>query len=173
MDNYKLTKLDIAAIRNADDIVVHLSKQMARAALVKRIRHDEKHPFAQDAYHEIPCPIVMHGHFLGGQRDNDIKNGDIACFAMASIYYNQTTPLSSALKTLHVGDEIRFRFAPDYETNQYMFEAGLHGDVLFLDVYRNGKYAAQWEICDSECPENTARMCKGVPYAEHWFKRSA
>jgi hypothetical protein len=69
---------------------------------------------------------------------------------------------------LKTGDEISLWFRPDYHTTAYLYHANVHADVLTMDVHRNNKHVATWLIAECSCPENSARMCKGVPYPEHW-----
>jgi hypothetical protein len=87
---------------------------------------------------------------------------------MLGIYHKQQTGISSILKTLRVDDEITFRFHPDAHTNGYVAAAGLHADVLYLNVRRDGKTIARWEIDCTICPPNSARMCCGVPNSESY-----
>jgi hypothetical protein len=81
---------------------------------------------------------------------------------MAGIYHSQGAPVSSILKTLREGDEIRFSFYPDCHSNGYVASAGLHADCLYLHVTRNGKRRT-WELASSITAANSARMCRGVP----------
>ena len=57
-----LTKLDIAAIRSADDLCVHLSSDRTIVRLIKRKRVSEKDPFAQDVEHILPAAVQLYGY---------------------------------------------------------------------------------------------------------------
>jgi hypothetical protein len=71
---------------------------------------------------------------------------------------------------LRADDEITFRFYPDAHTNGYVAMGGLHADALYLDVRREGKVIARWELDISITPANSARMCRGVPNAESYAR---
>lgn len=152
-----LTKDDITAIRRANDICIHLNERnpAGLVRLIKRKPYNPK-PFDTDQEHVLPALVQM---------ENDSTRGD--CFAMTGIYHDQFTGVSSILKTLRVGDELTFRFYPDGHSNQYTKDAGLHADILYLDVRRNDKRVARWEFETSICPDNSARMCRNVREREY------
>lgn len=156
-----LTKDDIHAIRHADSVCVHLNTRNPKGLirLIKRKPYNAK-PFETDQEHVLPATAAMDNAW---KHQELVESGAIQCFAMAWIFHSQQCHVSSVLKTLRVGDELRFRFYPDAHTTQYGEELGLHGDVLYLDVYRDGKPHARWELESSMCPDNSARMCRGVP----------
>lgn len=164
-----LTKFDIAAIRKADDITVHLSVRHPEGLvrLIKRKRHADG-PFAQDMEHVLPAKAeieTIHGRA-------ELESGRAQFFAMAYIYHDQHGQVSLALKSLRVGDELTFSFYPDAWTNQYAARERLHGDLLLMKVRRKGKTIARWEIAHSVCPDNSARMCQGVLPSD-WYERAA
>jgi cold shock CspA family protein len=165
-----LTKNDIAAIRKANDICVHLSARNPQGLvrLIKRKRYDAK-PFETDQEHVMTANVVMDS--LRGQAA--FESGTADCFAMAGIYHDQRVQVSNVLKTLRVGDEVTFEFSPDAHTNGYIAAAGLHGDALYLRVRRNGKFIARWELTSSVCPSNSARMCRGVPDSDTYARDAA
>jgi hypothetical protein len=167
-----LTKLDIAAIRKADDLVVHLNAQYPDGVvrLIKRVRPDLKNPFAHDVEHKIESAKVE----LSGHRGRDgLANGSVKCFAMIGLYHGMCEHASGVMKTLRAGDEVTFKFYPDAHTNGYLSACGLHGDALYLQVRRKGKTIAKWHLDESICPPNSARMCSGVPKSEHYDKDGA
>lgn len=146
-----LTKDDIAAIRKANDLCVHLNTNNpdGLVRLIKRKPYNAK-PFDCDQEHALPARVQM-------------ENRTVAqCFEMIGIYHDQGCHASNVLKTLRVGDELTFSFWPDAHSNQYVKDAGLHADVLYLDVRRDGKRVARWEIGHSIGPDNSARMCHGA-----------
>jgi hypothetical protein len=161
-----LTKTDIAALRKANDLTVHLSSKTPQGLVraIKRKRTSEQDPFAQDVEHIVTAKVELHD-FRGQEQ---LKNGSAQFFAMCGIYHGQVTHVSSVIKTLRAGDEITFRFWPDAHTNGYVAMSSLHADVLYLDVRRNGKRVASWELDVSICPSNSARMCRGIPNSEHY-----
>lgn len=155
-----LTKTDIAAIRAADDICVHLgtANPQGKVRLIKRKPYNAK-PFETDQEYVLENATVVMETGLGARA---LESGAAECFAMAGIYHNQGSHVSSILKTLRAGDIVRFSFYPDCHSNGYVAAAGLHADCLYLHVTRNGKRQT-WELTDSICPANSARMCRGVP----------
>jgi hypothetical protein len=165
-----LTKTDIAAIRKADDLCVHLGKQHGQGLvrLIKRKRYDSK-PFETDQEYILENVTVGMETGLGAKA---LEAGTAQCFAMAGIYHDQSTPVASALKTLREGDELKFSFYPDCRSNGYVAAAGLHADCLYLHVRRNGKRVATWVVASSICPDNSARMCIGVP-TDSFYDRAA
>src|SRR5438105_3158368 len=46
-------------------------------------------------------------------------------------------PWQTILRNLRKGDELRLRWQPDYHSNDYVKQAGLHGDVVSLEVRKN------------------------------------
>lgn len=154
-----LTKTDIVAIRNADDICIHLSARNPQGLvrLIKRKAYNAK-PFETDQEYILEGQNVTTE--TTSARDA-LERGVAEFFAMAGIYHNQRCPVSSVLKTLKVGDELTFSFYPDCHSNGYVAAAGLHADCLYLHVRRNGKRQT-WELISSICPTNSARMCRGV-----------
>jgi hypothetical protein len=158
-----LTKDDIYAIRNADTLAIHLGHDhrdngQGLVRFIKRKPYNAK-PFDEDKEYVLTnCKVVMETY--NGQRA--LETGRAKCFGYVSIYHDQRTPQSSILKTLKVDDEITFSFYPDAHSNEYVRKAGLHADALYLHVRRNGKRQT-WELETSICPDNSARMCHGVP----------
>jgi hypothetical protein len=161
-----LTKIDVAALRKCDDICVHLGARhpdgLVRA--IKRKGYGNPDPFATDIEHIVTAKVEI--DTLRGRQA--LEAGDVQCFAMIGVYHSQHTGQSSILKTLRAGDEITFRFYPDAHTNGYVAMGGLHADVLYMDVRRDGKTVARWELDISITPANSARMCRGVPNSEHY-----
>ena len=164
-----LTKDDIAAIRNADDICVHLGPQNPEGLvrLIKRKPMFNAKPFETDQEHVLTAWVTM--ETLSGR--DALERGVAQCFAMAGIYHNQSSGVSSILKTVRVGDELTFSFYPDGHCNGYVAAAGLHADILYLHVRRKGKRQT-WEFDVSVCANNSARMCRGVPNSSD-YERSA
>lgn len=155
-----LTKTDIAAIRRADDICIHLNSRNPNGLvrLIKRKRYNAA-PFETDQEYVLENASVT---VETASARTVLENGTGEFFSMSGIYHSQGAPVSSILKTLREGDQIRFSFYPDCHSNAYVASAGLHADCLYLYVTRNGKRQT-WEFESSICPANSARMCRGVP----------
>lgn len=155
-----LTKDDIAAIRKADMLSVHLSSQNPQGLvrLIKNKPHNAG-PFETDQeYHWQNVKVIVET-MMG---TNAVQRGVAQCHELVYFYHDQGTPASSIMKTLRVGDEITLSFYPDAHSNGYVAAAGLHADALYLHVRRNGKRQS-WKLAVSICPDNSARMCHGVP----------
>lgn len=159
---YELTKLDIAAIRRADDLVVSLAEGKTQVTLTKKKRYNDPDPFAQDIRYTMDAPVTLDGW----HRRDETKTA--RCFSYVTIFHSQHTHTSSVLNTLRAGDQISFRFWPDAHSNTNMARAMLHGDVLYLDIYRKGQRFAEFEIDHSNGPDNSARMCRNVKNTETW-----
>jgi hypothetical protein len=161
-----LTKNDIHAIRKANDICIHLNPRHPNGLvrLIKRKPYNPK-PFDQDQEHVLTATVE-----LSHSRRDEVS---AECFAMAGIYRDQNCGVSSILMTLRAGDEITFSFYPDAHSNQYVAKAGLHADALFLHVRRNGKRIASFEFETSVCPNNSARMCRGIPESDEYRKAAS
>jgi hypothetical protein len=155
-----LTKTDIDAIRRADDLCIHLGTRNPNGfvRLIKRKPYNAK-PFETDQDYILENAVVKVETTLGQRA---LESGAAEFFESVGLYHNQASPASSILKTLRAGDELTFSFYPDCHSNGYVAAAGLHADCLYLHVTRNGKRQS-WEIAQSICPNNSARMCRGVP----------
>jgi hypothetical protein len=163
-----LTKTDIAAIRRADDLVIHLNPRhpAGLVRLIKRKPYNAK-PFETDQEYVLEGVTVS---IDGYKAKAALEAGAVQCFDSVGIYPDQNTPVSNVLKTLRAGDEIEFCFHPDYHCNGYVAAAGLHADSLILIVRRNGKRHAQWELASQVCADNSARMCRGAPNSESYHQ---
>lgn len=163
-----LTKDDIHAIRNANDICVHLNARhpTGLVRLIKRKPYNAK-PFEQDREHVLTAKAAI--EIMRGR--DGVEAGTVECFAMAGIYSGQRDPVFSVLNSLRVGDDVTFSFYPDCHTNGYVAAAGLHADVLYMYVIRNGKRHC-WELIHQISPANSARMCRGVPNSSDYDRQA-
>jgi hypothetical protein len=156
-----LTKTDIAAIRKADQIAIHLNSDhpAGRIRLIKRKPYNAT-PFESDQEYQLENAEARIETIRGHEA---LKNG-ASCFELVYIYHDQNTSVSSILKTLREGDEIAFCFSPDYHTNGYVADAGLHADALLLRIRRGpaGKNL-MFELENKVCADNSARMVRGIP----------
>lgn len=151
---YALTKIDIAAMRKCDRLIVRRDPD-AMVYAIKAGAKSAKTPFAQELRHDIAAPVVF------AYRWNMDVEG-CSAFEVLWCFPSQTTPLGSTLATLRAGDEIRFVFDADGHGTEALKEAGFHADVLQLQVRRNGKAHAEWDLAVSVCQGNSARMIKGA-----------
>ena len=153
---YILTKMDISAVRKADNLAVNLyeGNQMVRA--IKRFPATDSNPFAHDVEHRIAAPVVLR---TGWRQE---AGSNVHCFELLYMYQDQKTPTTCVLNTLRVGDGVKFVFHADYHRTPGLAESPFHADTLLLEVYRADKLHAKFELHTSICPDNTARMVKGV-----------
>lgn len=173
MSYYTLTAIDVAAMRQADRLVVAFndhdnSLRKTSVRLVKDARRTDKTPFATDQEHElVDCPIRVIDRF-------DTKG--VVAFSHVSLFHTQHSPSSTIVRSLRVGDQIEFNFYPDCHTNGYVAAAGLHADVLLLYVYRgegNKQRRLEYEIDSGISPNNTARMIRGIPESNSYRRDGA
>lgn len=150
---YALTKIDLAAIRTCDQMVIRRDPEV-RVYCVKTARKTAQNPFATDVHHNLPVPVEIAHSW------NKVTDGCTA-FEMLWNYPSQVTQFGCILATLRVGDEIRFIFEVDGHQTQALEEAGFHADMLQMEVRRTGKTIARWEMSVKVCQDNTARMIKG------------
>jgi hypothetical protein len=173
MEYYELTKADVAALRQCDHVSVHYSANdpsVTACVAYKRLERKESDPFG-DTERRVS---IGNGACIGMAYRYDAaeRNAQARCFAMVSLYASQHTPESSAIATLRVGDAIAWEFSPDAGSNGYAAERDLHIDELILRVRRGGRDHASWTMATCCCPNNSARMVKGVADSES-YKRDA
>lgn len=166
-----LSKIDIAALRKADDISVHLhlDKPQGVVRLIKRKHVTAHDPFAVDTEHTLDVPVSLYG----SQGRDGLAAGAVKCHALVGLYHSQHSHASCVINTLRVGDEIEFVFAPDHHSNGYVASAGLHADALKLYVRRQGKRVAEWTLYTGICSPNSARMCDGVVRSREYERMAA
>jgi hypothetical protein len=170
---HELTKADVAALRQCDQISVHYAANdpsVNACVAFKRLERRENDPFGDTERRHA----IGDGSNIGMAYRYDAaeRNAHARCFALVSNYASQHTPEASALATLRVGDAIAWEFAPDAGSNGYAAVHGLHIDELILRVRRGGKDHASWTLATCCCPSNSARMVKGVADSES-YKRDA
>lgn len=178
MDAYKLSKLDVAALRKMDSLSVYrdVAKNESRVTATKEPTYQERErdPFVQSVNYAIGAPVNIRASDYSLWRE-DAKNEatkNARAFALVHVYREQVTHAGSVLKLLRVGDEIGFEFRADSHANGYVARARLHADTLALLLFREGKLVAEFELDASTCEDNTARMVKNVPASKYWRKEA-
>lgn len=152
---HALTKMDIAAIRQCDHLVVR-SDPKAAVYATKKLKRQENAPFApEEAIYTMPIPVRIADTWR-------LDTSDAMAFEMLWNFPTQITQLGCIFATLKVGDEVALVFEADGHSTQAMQEAGFHADVLKMTVRRGGKHVAEWELAVSVCENNSARMVKGA-----------
>ena len=155
MSDYILTKIDLAAMKQADFLSIRLDGETGLVRAIKERKKTDKEPFAHDIEHVIEAPVRDYKRVYG------VTNSARKYRELIWLYPGQHCHVSSIIKLLRVGDKIEFEFYPDYHTNGYSKDARLHGDMLRLQVER-GKERFTFNLQASIAPENSARMCQGT-----------
>ena len=170
MGNYYLTKEDAKAIRLADSVCFHLTKETAESdtlAAVCRITLSKEIKTGSDVFpgsnERMTAQrfITTRAHLPRG-----------ASKAFASLWDGENGAWGLIRRTIREGDEVTFSAREN--GNQYVKAAkinsgdlenhdcgydSLHSDELLVSVYRKGSSIASCVvIAHSTCPNNTARM---------------
>ena len=136
-----LTKEHLSYLRRADDVyAIHRDGQNYIGCVKRGTFGDE---FSEDK--RVLIPVA--------------GNGGEGFYSGANWFPWQTHPFRE-------GDRLSLHWYPDAGTNDYLRDAGLHADKLYLDITRptsNGR-AKSWRylVDTAVCPDNTARMCRTV-----------
>lgn len=154
MQFYTLTARDVAAMRKANYLTVRYNGTSTVRA-VKRAERTDNDPFAQDVEHDIPAPVTCRAYGA------TVTERTTAC-AIVSLYKFQAGPID-VLKT---GDAVAFEFVAGND-NDYLRAAGLHHDELHVIVRRGAKEIVL-TIAGSICPDNLARMVRGLDRAPEY-----
>jgi hypothetical protein len=156
---YALTKEDISHLRVADDISVSYRPKETRVVVRKKNPKYGHAPFAEREL-EYVLPVLV----------TDYSGKASRCFESVPLWrYSTGSAAATAIDSLKVGDEVEFQFYPDHSTNAYAGNARLHVDALFLYVTR-GKKRFEYLLEVSVCPDNSARMCQGVPFTDSMLR---
>ena len=139
----ELTREDVSYLRRADSVYCMFRGEEWQAeapdtlgnVLVALKRADYRDAFSSDV--RVPIPVAGNG---------------------APGNYSGHVP-GTLVKLLRAGDTVSLYWYPDAGTNDYVRQAGLHVDYLYLDVMR-GKTQYRYLADVSVCPDNSARMCK-------------
>lgn len=164
-----ITKVDLKALRTCDSVCFDHSPVGTHG-----IRAIKRGPAPW--YIDTTCTVrVKSSVFIHGDGlDYDYKHGKTArCFeSFSSQKYNEEW--QTVLGLLKEGDEIELRWvgadnngyvgrSTITETNEHGSPGlgmKLHCDRLYLYVWRGGKRKYSFYLCDSICPNNTARMIR-------------
>lgn len=158
-DFHILSKLDLAAMRGCDHLVVRIDQrsagQVGEVRCVKKLKRSVANPFEDEAVFVVAgLPVVFSARW-----NVDVSRAH--AFAMMWQYPgSQVTHLSSVLACLRVGDEVRFEFAPDDGSSPMSLERGVHCDILRLAVRRGGKLALEFDIDSHIAPAGSTRMVR-------------
>lgn len=154
-----LDKIDIAALRKAEDVCFFHREDRSYIRAIKRApQATTANPFLTEQVREIDCGTDWHD-FEGSDgisREPPYFDG----FAMVnnSRYADIWPTLSTLLKP---GDTLTLSWRRGAWNSEVVRQAGLHGDVLYLQIHR-GKHTLTFFVDHSMGPDNTARMIRNV-----------
>ena len=154
-----LTKIDVAALRAADQIQITYPAQpgMPACMALKKIEKTEKQPFAQDACHTVTATSTIDGYSCDV---SDARGHEVLSLYRADSCY-AGNHAAAVVSTLKVGDELTFVFGVDAHTTGALKDAGFHADCLYLVVRRSGKCVARFEL-ETRITNCRWRMVSGV-----------
>jgi len=161
---YELTKIDIAALRQADYLMIgtHGASNYSRQTKPdpvfragKRFPKSEKNPYEHDVQHSVPAPIRCKYNYK-------TPDSEYHCAEYLSLFPDQKCDTSSILATLRAGDAIAIEFYPDHGTHDDLREGGFHCDAVQLLVYRKGSLHATFMLA-SRVNRSRYRMCREYP----------
>ena len=157
---YELTKLDIAALRACDYLVVEFDARdkCNHVYATKTATPSERDPFAQDARHFMQAPVSVRVY-----RSEDTSHANAR--AHMRVYRGFPCDVRSVLGTLRAGDSIAFEFCAGAHSTDAILDAGFHGDILRVRVRRKGSTDYQNDdqfTIDSRVGETGHRMVRGL-----------
>jgi len=156
-----LSKMDVQAIRQCDKICLFHENGVGQVKLIKELK--DYGPFDErEKSYMIDVSSRVH------KWDDSIKHNVTASATCHELIYNWSASPSTwdAVQAIcREGDELRLEWQAD-AVNGYFREAAsrtpIHYDTLDLLIYRKGTYIASVRLSDSHCPDNTARMIRGI-----------
>lgn len=154
-----LTKIDIAALKQADSIEINYPASPSQPAFVasKRQEKTEASPFAADyVYHTIASATSF---FAPEGYSDDVSNA--RGHEVLSIYRDAPNHVASILAILKVGDFVTFQFAADYGSTTALKEVGFHADMLYMRVRRGDKVIARFTL-ETRITNGRWRMVSGI-----------
>lgn len=185
MEATGLTRQDINAIRQADDVILRHIDRTGRLDCSKRVdwKEKEKNPYADDyKYYRIPCESVGSGKGIDSLPY--LGRDDFHATAWVHPNYWCGSFRTIAHEILKVGDIISLEWKSGYHDNGYIEHAeadwqdkydkyhhgyrsgSLHVDSCFLVIERktkSGYKTLRFEVAVNACAENTARMIDPTP----------
>lgn len=167
---YELSKDDITALRKAHDVHARRSDGASQLETVFRFRNDDS--VFQERSGEGRRVVPTKDDLRIYNRLSVVRKDDLECFAhcVGGQYKHHWATIVGLLRE---GDEIELCWIGN-DSNGYMKAArgeygdhgdsfvGLYHDRLDLNVYRKGKLRYSFHLDDCVCPNNTARMIRGV-----------
>lgn len=185
-DTYTLTKMDIAALRSANRLVIHYNSDhpdLNGAQAIQENRPTEKDPYAQDVNYCIPIPTVLrHSDGIFGRA---ASTTGVRAFAHIYLYPKNAKgnggdthyPSDTIIGLLKAGDRVRLYFDADGHNCGFIVGANMHADTLYLLVERGDPdkkpQRMHFVLDQTVCLNNTARMVQGVPVSDRYKEQRA
>ena len=154
MERLKIDRMFINALKSADSLVLRWDEEKDRETgieLTKRATDQDKvrDPFIQDKTIYFETRGWIHG-------DNGFKKAVAVRFLYPrSDIFGLGVSLARVLRP---EDELEIEWYPGAHTTANLEDAGLHGDVVFLLVFRKDKPLLRIEVESSICEDNGVRM---------------
>lgn len=144
-----LNRNQIRALRSADSVSFYTDNE-SRTTITATIKATESDPF------EKRLDIVVESRF------ESFAPGSEFASAYASLLCADTSAhWQSIASTIRDGDDVRLIWSADAATTQALRSAGFRGDVLRIEVARDGGEARfSFDLIVAVCEDNTARMVK-------------
>lgn len=179
---FTLTKEHLKALRTADSICFdHYKGPKGGTGKIRAIKRTPKDIWEKEKTIEVPAVSTVRGYGTCHERIQ-VSPDTISCFDMAhSAQYDEE--LQTILSLLRVGDEIEMVWVAgggngyvkrarvtekEYDTDgkETPYQPGLgemlYHDKLYIRIRRNDKPKYFFHYADSICPNNTARMIRGL-----------
>lgn len=152
-----LSKMDVRALRDADEVTFFASHDAAlerasgRLRIVAHKRVERVGPFDErERTYEI-----LHGRAVFDTYKEALVGKTVAV-GDAHGYNREWQTVRRLLKE---GDELKARVSVN-GGNEYCQRAGLYVDRMFLEVSRKGQLVYSFLVDESICPDNSARMVR-------------
>jgi len=151
-----LTAIELAAMRQADDLCFFHRAGRSYIRAVKRVRPSARQPFAQDVTLEIACDTRWTDYTR--QFGQCYPAPEFDAFEMCGMY--QDGALATTVAMLRKGDALALRWIYGNK-NGHMENAGFRQDVLELHV-RRGERRMVFHIADAIGPVSASLMVRSV-----------
>ena len=160
-----LTKEQIKILRKTGRVSFHHTPQSAHIAVTEVTQKRDREGRSVEIEHpDIPVESIVREisrAVIEGKPFAEVAH----CFDMKwtdnggdDAYYWRTI-----VRLLKIGDVLSLHWGRDFNCNQNMEKADLHGDRLSLHIQR-GKTKMVFIIACQVCPDNTARMTRRGPF---------
>ena len=150
-----LNRHQIRALRAADTIAIHSRDGESTATITATVQASESDPF------EKRLDIGVESRF-----ESFAPGSEFASAYAFMTCADTSAHWQSIASTIRDGDDVRLIWASDAATTQALRTAGFHGDVLRIEIARDGGEARfSFDLITAVCEGNTARMIQLKPHA--------